>query len=158
MTDVEEIKSRALWVLHKVSQGAEYGWSDELIATEVKNTWKKFNDSLKEDSLVDWDNLTFVECKRLRFGVWMDNDDVDGEIAEVEYRFAEGEIDEAKRDDLVSRFENVRGMMLIPLYLFEQIPEGQLLYTIGGEAFYFDKNKADKDNRFGCLSYGIKVK
>lgn len=158
MTNVREIQSRALWVLNKIAQGAVYGLCEERCANDAKDAWKKFNDSLKKDKLIDWDNLTIEECKALRFGVWMSNGEVNEEIANTEEKFAKGEIDEAKRDDLVARFENVRNMMLIPLYLFEQIPEGQLVYTIGGEAFYFERENADKDIRFGCLSYGIKTK
>lgn len=157
MTNVREIQSRALWVMNKIAQGAVYGLCEERCANDAKDAWKKFNDSLKKDKLIDWNHLTIEECKALRFGRWMSNEEVNEEIANTEEKFAKGEIDEEKRDALVTSFENVRNMMLIPLYLFEQIPEGQLVYTIGGEAFYFERENADKDIRFGCLSYGIKA-
>lgn len=157
MTNVKEIQLRALWVLNQVADGVIYNCCDEHCATTDRNAFKKFNESLKKDKLIDWDNLTIEECKALRFGTWMCSEEVDEQISEVQHQFERGEIDGAKRDALVTSFENTRNLMLIPLYLFEQIPEGQQLYTIGGEAFRFNKEEADKDIRFGCLAYGVKA-
>ena len=157
MTNVKEIQLRALWVLNKVADGVIYNCCDEHCATTDRNAFEEFNKSLKMHSFIDWDNLTIEECKALRFGKWSSSEEVDNEITEVQHQLERGEIDEAKRDILVAELENTRNLMLIPLYLFEQIPEGQQLYTIGGEAFCFNRQEADKDTRFGCLAYGVKA-
>lgn len=157
MTNVKEIQRAALWVLNKVAEGVIYNCCDEHCATTDRNAFEEFNKSLKMHNLIDWDNLTVEECKALRFGKWMNSEEVDRQLIEVQHKFDRGEIDEAKRDDLVSRFENTRNLMLIPLYLFEQIPEGQQLYYIDGEAFLFNKEEADNDIRYGCLAYGVKA-
>jgi hypothetical protein len=49
-------------------------------------------------------------------------------------------------------------LMLFPGEWCDSIPEGFELESISKRVFRFEKKKADRDIRFGCLAYGIRVK
>lgn len=53
--------------------------------------------------------------------------------------------------------EKEPNFMLIPIWLYNAIPEGTELITIFGKHFKFIPGKSDADNRFGYLAYGIHV-
>lgn len=53
--------------------------------------------------------------------------------------------------------EEYPNLWLMPIWLFPIIPEGMELMDINGEKFKFERDKADKDIRFGCLAYGIEI-
>ena len=54
--------------------------------------------------------------------------------------------------------EEYPNLWLFPIWLFPIIPEGIEVTSISGEKFNFEKEKADKDIRFGCLAYGLEIK
>lgn len=47
------------------------------------------------------------------------------------------------------------GLMLIPLYLYDAIPDGTVLKSIMGETAVKGTDEIDLDVRFGCIAYGI---
>lgn len=53
------------------------------------------------------------------------------------------------------KWEKESQLYLIPIWLYSAIPIGTKLTSIFGEEIVFDGSNIDKDNRFGCLAYGI---
>ena len=54
--------------------------------------------------------------------------------------------------------ENEPDLYLIPLYLLPILPIGTEVTCINGENLIYDGHNINTDIRFGCLTYGIKVK
>lgn len=48
-----------------------------------------------------------------------------------------------------------KGLLLIPLHLFDKIPNGMVLTSISGEKKTKGKDYIDDDTRGGMLAYGI---
>lgn len=46
-------------------------------------------------------------------------------------------------------------LLLLPLYLYDLVPDGTTLYSISGRASVKGTDSIDMDTRFGCLAYGI---
>lgn len=53
------------------------------------------------------------------------------------------------------RYSETSNLRLIPLYLYDVIPDGQELYCINGKKYIKGKDHIDKDIRGGYLAYGI---
>lgn len=49
-------------------------------------------------------------------------------------------------------------LILIPLWLFDCIPEGEELICIDGETVIKNGDNIDNDARFGCIAYGFEKK
>jgi hypothetical protein len=45
--------------------------------------------------------------------------------------------------------------MLIPLWAFNYIADGEVLTCIDGTTAIFGKDKVDNDVRFGCIAHGF---
>lgn len=59
-------------------------------------------------------------------------------------------------DDLgFGRWEENNPMRLIPLWLFQFLPEEIETKDINGKTEILKKSEMDNDHRFGCLAYGI---
>lgn len=54
--------------------------------------------------------------------------------------------------------EEYPNLYLIPLYLLPIIPVGIELTSIFGKKIIYDGTNIDKDNRMGCIAYGIEIK
>lgn len=55
------------------------------------------------------------------------------------------------------KWEEDSDLYLIPLYLLPIIPIGTELTCIDGSTIKYDGMNIDKDTRFGCLAWGIKI-
>lgn len=157
-TKVNEFQRQALIALNNISFYVKHVDDKERFTTKVKGTYSYFVDRLKEDNVIDWENLTEKECDKLHFGFWINDEEIDEDIASTKRMFNEGKLSQEECDEQIQEAENIRNLRLIPILLFDLIPEGMLLTTIGGEQFHFDKETADADTRFGYLAYGIKLK
>jgi hypothetical protein len=47
--------------------------------------------------------------------------------------------------------------LLIPIWLYDAIPDGTEIYSFTGEKRIKGKDEIDLDVRFGCIAYGIKI-
>lgn len=67
-----------------------------------------------------------------------------------------------KEDAIELRFkrwdEDIPDLFLIPLYLLPIVPFGTELTSIFGDKILYNGSNVDKDNRFGCIAYGIEIK
>lgn len=52
------------------------------------------------------------------------------------------------------KWDENSGLMLIPLWAINIIPEGTVVRTINGEERIVGQSKLNNDVRFGCLAYG----
>lgn len=156
--EIKEIQKRVVWTLNRMVQGVYFGWSQESCLNNMREAIMNFNDSMKRENLIDWRNLTVEDCKALGFAAWISDDCINEKMDEIQDLFEKGKIDEGEVVKEAMKANNQRGLYLIPLYLFDQIPEGMSLYDIDGELFCFDREKADKETRWGCLAYGVRAK
>lgn len=46
-------------------------------------------------------------------------------------------------------------LMLIPLKLYDTIPDGTILTSISGRVVTKGKDEIDLDTRFGCIAFGL---
>ncbi len=146
------------WYANKIAETVQYeNWSDEDCRKEVRESTEKFLEELKKH--IDWNNLTEEICRELRFGKWSSDEDIDEEIAELRkpdarYLLSEGQT----LEDKIAGLENTKGIWLVPLYLLPIVPIGTELTGIFGNTVIYDGHNVDKDIRFGCIAYGIKLK
>lgn len=154
----DEITNCLTWYANKVAETVQYeSWSDEFCRKEIKESTDKFLEELKKH--IDWNNLTEKICKELRFRRWASDEDVDEEIESLKKPNARYLLNEGQTlEDKIAALERTKGIMLIPLYLLPIVPVGTELVSIGGEVIKYGGNNVDKDIRFGCTAYGIRVK
>lgn len=48
-------------------------------------------------------------------------------------------------------------LMLIPSNLYNSIPNGYTVYSLGRKKEKFKSGVSDNDSRFGCLPYGVLI-
>lgn len=76
---------------------------------------------------MDWNKATAAELEEIGFRRWNDPADrADGKT-----------------------------LWLIPVSLYDEIPDGIELVSINDRVFLFEPGKTDSDQRFGCLAYGL---
>ena len=150
----QEIINCLTWYANKVSETVQYTtWSDEFCRKNIKGNTETFINELKK--YIDFNNLSDEECKELRFGRFMDNDEIDDEIEGIKNN---DKLSEDEKNKRIESYNNIRDMRLIPLYLLPLLPIGTEVISIGGEIIKYDGKNIDDDIRFGCLAYGIKPK
>lgn len=153
----EEIFDCLAWLANRVSESTTYdSWSDSFCRKDVKDAMNVFLNELKKH--IDWDNLTDEDCNAMRFGRWQNKEDVEEEISYLTKKLKDGKLTIQEYEKKVEEQRNTIGVRLIPLYLLPILPEGTKLYSIFGKEIIYDGNNVDKDIRFGCLAYGIKIK
>lgn len=68
----------------------------------------------------------------------------------------------SKQEAIELRFgkwsEEDPNLYLIPIWLLPILPIGTKLTSINGDEIVYDGKNIDKDTRFGCLAYGVRVK
>ena len=80
------------------------------------------------------------------------------ESIEKQINFNTLTVEEAKFLGFCRWDEEYPNLWLFPLWLFPIIPEGIEVIDINGEKYKFEREKADNDERFGCLPYGLELK
>lgn len=155
--NTEKLLNVLTWHANNTTQSAVYDWDAAYIKKEIKRNYESLTKAIQDEGLFDWNTLTVEDCKALRFKVWASKETVDEEIKFIRKRYDLTEDAEERRmyERDIERNKRTAGLWLIPLWLFGMIPEGIKLTAIDGEEFEFHKETADKDCRFGCLSYGI---
>lgn len=152
-----EIINFFTWLANRVSESTTYeSWSDEFSRKDVKNAMSVFLKELKKH--IDWENLTHEECNALRFGRWQSDTDVEEEISYLAKELIERKITIQEYEKKVEEQRNTLGIRLLPLYILPILPIGTKLVNISGKEIIYDGNNVDKDIRFGCIAYGIKIK
>ena len=53
------------------------------------------------------------------------------------------------------KWNEVKDLYLLPLYLLPLLENGTEVCSIFGEKFIYDKDKCNKDHRKGCVSFGL---
>lgn len=150
----QEIINCLTWYVNTVAETVQYtSWSDEFCRKEITKNTDIFINELKK--YIDFNNLSDEECRELRFGRFMSNEEIDDEIKDIKNNNKLSEIEKHKRIKLRN---NIRDIRLIPLYLLPILPIGTEVISIGGEVIKYDGNNIDNDIRFGCLAYGIKLR
>ena len=154
----KEIENCFTWYANKVAETVQYeSWTDEFARKEVKESTEKFLAELNK--YIDWNNLTEEDCRDLRFGKWESDEDIDAEIADLKNPEKEHYLHDGETvEQAIEKLENTRGIMLLPLYILPIVPIGTELTSIGGDTVIFDGKNVNKDIRFGCIAYGIKLK
>lgn len=67
----QEIVNCLSWYASQIAQTVQYeNWSDEFCRKEVRASTEKFLELLKEN--IDFEHLTRVEARELRFMIWSD--------------------------------------------------------------------------------------
>ncbi len=67
----QELINHFTWLANKISICNEYkDWSVEGRVEELEEGFKIFYDSLKNNNLIDFENLTVEEARELRFSKW----------------------------------------------------------------------------------------
>lgn len=154
----KEIINCLTWYANRAAESIQYeSWDDEFARKELKKNTDLFLEELKKH--IDWNNLTDEECRELRFGRWDTDEGIDEEIESLKAGW-EGSYEQKKGkslDEMIAALERTKGLRLIPLYLVPIVPIGTEITSIGGEVFKYDGNNVDKDIRFGCIAYGIKL-
>lgn len=150
----QEIINCLTWYANRVAEAVQYTtWSDEYCRKEIRESTDKFVNGLKKH--IDFNNLSDEECKELRFGRFMGNEEIDDEIESIKN---DNTLSEDEKNKRIESYNNIRDIRLIPLYLLPLVPLGTEVISIGGEIIKYDGTNIDDDNRFGCLAYGIKPK
>lgn len=153
----QEIINCFTWLANRVSESTTYeSWSDAFSRKDVRDAMTVFLGELKKH--IDWDNLTHEDCDVLRFGRWQNEADVEEEISALAKELKDGKLTIQEYEKKVEEQRNTLGVRLLPLYLLPILPVGTKLVSIFGKEVVYDGNNVDKDIRFGCLAYGIKVK
>lgn len=62
-----------------------------------------------------------------------------------------------KKDLLEAGYREFNGIMLIPLRLWDRIPQGTQLVSIHGDVAVKGKDEIDLDTRAGLLAWGFRV-
>ena len=128
--------------------------NEALFKAMVKQATKELFHNLNEH--IDWKELTVLDAYRLGFRPWMDDKSIDHEIELI--RNDNGWSDEEKQEKILN-LERVRDLYLIPIYILPIIPAGVEFTSIDGDTLMWDgDNVEDRDTRFGCLAWGIKLK
>lgn len=150
----QEIINCLTWYVNTVAETVQYtSWSDEFCRKEINKNTDIFINELKK--YIDFNNLSDEECRELRFGRFMSNEEIDDEIEDIKN---DNKLSEIEKDNRIKLRNNIRDIRLIPLYLLPILPIGTEVISIDGEVIKYDGNNIDNDIRFGCLAYGIKLR
>lgn len=143
----KEITNCFTWYASKIFETTQYiNWSDKFCRGKVKKSTDIFLEELSKN--IDWNNLTEDICENLGFREWkIDNE----EIEKLDSQYSD------RGGSLLSISALNKRIFLIPFYLIDIIPIGIKLTSIDGHLIEYDGSNIDKDVRFGCIAYGIKL-
>ena len=153
MINEKEINNLFKWMIKSLSLCYIYDtWDDAFSRLEMQKRFKQFEEELKKR--IDWENLTVEDCNILGFGKWTCQEEVDESCLVVKKMLEQGKITQEDCDKEIEKLQRTANLRLIPLYLYNLIPEGMELIDISGNIVKND-GMLDDDCRMNCLAYGI---
>ena len=127
ISKIKRMVNNMPWALNRIAEPVAYkSWDKETIRRLLKESLDTFMKEFKEAGEFDFDKIG----------------ELDGDLL---YDIGFKVWSEMEDGDL----------WVFPLWMFDYIPKGMKLVSIGGETIEFDPETTDNDNRFGCIAYGL---
>ncbi len=164
--DKEKILTTSLWVMNnmlikhrvtdieKMSVYNEESLDPDKYENEVSKDMCIVYNTLSK--IINIENMTDDDLTNFRFLIWSDEENAREELEMLENDESYTKEEKVKKRELIMNQINLK---LIPYYMIPLLKPGMELIDIFGEKIIYNGIESiETDIRFGCLSYGIKVK